>query len=133
MLKDMDLSRENLRKFGRVMFFCLTAFGLILFLKQKPLFKILWLLGILFLTAAQICPLSLKHIYRIWMKLAFCLGWLNSRLILFAIYYFVITPIGLLARIFRKDFLGLKIESDRDSYWIKIEDSHNKDTYERLF
>lgn len=134
MLENIDLSKESLRKFGRVMFLCLTSIGLILFIKHKPAFKIWWFLGIMFLLIAQISPLSLKCIYLIWMRAGFCLGWINSRIILLIIYYLVITPMALLAKLFGKDFLGLKIEKNKQSYWIKREIlDKNKDDYERIF
>lgn len=134
MLENIDLSKESLRKFGRVMFLCLTSIGLILFIKHKPAFKILWFLGILFLAAAQIYPLSLKYIYRFWMHLGIAIGWINSRIILFIIYYLVITPIGLLAKLFGKDFLSLKIEENKRSYWVKGKIlKESKEDYERIF
>lgn len=48
--------------------------------------------------------------------LTFPIGWVISRLIIAAIYYGVITPIGLLMRLTDRDPLQLKRRS-KDSYW----------------
>ena len=47
------------------------------------------------------------------MGLAFCLGWVNTRIILTLVYYLVVTPIGLMMRLLRKDLLNLKIGKKR--------------------
>lgn len=42
-----------------------------------------------------------------------------AKIILIVLFYLVVTPIGLLAKLFGKDFLKLKFsENSEDSYWI---------------
>ena len=36
-----------------------------------------------------------------------------------AIFFFVVTPIGILVRLFGKDLLKLKTNKNTNSYWIK--------------
>ena len=57
---------------------------------------------------------------RIWIKFGELLGKVIAPLVLSIIYFIVITPIGLLLRIFGKDLLGTKL-LDKKSYWIKRE------------
>ena len=71
-----------------------------------------------------------KPIYDLWMKFAAVLAWINTRLILIVMFYLVITPIGLIMRLFGMDYLSLKIEKDKESYWIK---NDKKINYERQF
>ncbi|TRZ95027.1 hypothetical protein D4R78_04875 [bacterium] len=81
-----------------------------------------------------VCWVFLKPVYIIWMKLAFGLAWINTRLILFIMFYLVFTPIGLIMRIFRIDLLDRKIDKYKDSYWVKIEDKNSSQAnYERQF
>lgn len=62
------------------------------------------------------------------------MGWFNARLILIITYYLLLTPIGLLAKLFKKDFLNLKIEREARSYWIKKDQLiQGKERYERTF
>ena len=134
MLKELDLSQANLRKFGRTMAFCLLAIGLVLLLRHKPLFMALWAIGLIFFILAQTQVILLKPIYRIWMGLAFCLGWVNTRIILMLVYYLVVTPIGLTMRLLKKDLLNLRLEKSARTYWLKRELKNSaQESYERIF
>ena len=133
-LKEIDLSRKGLKRFGITIFICLFLIGAILMLRHRPAFKVLWPAGLLFLVLAYAFPSILKPIYQIWMILAFCLGWINTRLILGIIFYLVITPIGLISKVFRKDFLDLKWRENKVSYWRKKEPKmFTPESYEKTF
>jgi hypothetical protein len=57
-------------------------------------------------------------IARAWLTFGGALGAVNSRIILGAIFYLFLTPIALLARLTRGDFLHLKRRAGADrSYW----------------
>ena len=57
-------------------------------------------------------------IARAWLKFGGLLGAVNSRIILGVIFYLFLTPIALLARLTRGDFLHLKRRTGADrSYW----------------
>ncbi len=62
------------------------------------------------LLIAFIKPYLLFYPYKLWMRLGFIFGWFNSRLILIAIYIFVLIPIAFIMRIFGYDPLRLKFE-----------------------
>lgn len=132
-LKELDLSPKNLKKFGITIFICLFIIGLILFFRHKPAFKIIWFFGFLFLAFSLIFPRALRPVYQVWMFLAFCSGWINTRIILSAIFYLLMAPIGLIAKAFGKDFLNLRWEKDKETYWIKRNTQSSADSYERMF
>lgn len=134
MIKDIDLSRHSLKKFGRTMCICLFLIGTILFLKHKALFKIWWFIGFLFLFLVQFSPLTLRPAYKLWMSLAFYLGWINTRIILFIVYYLIVTPIAITMKMFGKDVLNIRLEKQAGTYWMKKENiTMSKERYERLF
>ena len=54
----------------------------------------------------------------LWIKLGFFLGKIISPIILGFIFYFIVTPIALLLKIFRKDVLRLK-KNKTSTYWIE--------------
>ena len=59
-----------------------------------------------------------RLIARAWLGLAGALGAVNSRILLGAIFYLFLTPIALLARLFRRDFLHLNKRSGAArTYW----------------
>jgi len=72
----------------------------------------------------------LKPLYDLWMKFAAVLAWINTRLILILMFYLVFTPIGLIMRLFGSAQLGLRIEKDKRSYWVKNDKRIN---YERQY
>lgn len=134
MPKELDFSKVSLKKFGRTMGFCFFAIGVILFLRHKAACKIFWTASLIFLAFSKFSVLWLKLIYKLWMRLDFCLGWFNTRLILIAVYYLVVTPIGITARLFRKDFLNAKLDRSAKTYWHQREGVNMpKERYERIF
>jgi len=76
-------------------------------------------------------PLWLRSVYAAWMKFAFLLAWVNTRLILVIIFYLVFTPLGLLMRLCGADPLERKINKKAGSYWKKR--GLTEPSYERQF
>lgn len=61
------------------------------------------------------------------------LGWLVSHLVLGAIFFGVITPIGLFRRLLGHDPMRRKFESERESYWEPIEPKGDRKSYLKPF
>jgi fatty acid desaturase len=75
-----------------------------------------------------LAPPLLTPIYRVWMRLAEALGWLNTRVLLILIFYLVVTPLGLIMRLF-----GLS-PLPRDSHWTEAaRNSYGDRHYEKQF
>lgn len=68
----------------------------------------------LFAIAGFVPMEPLAPVYRWWMRLAEGLGWINTRVLLVMIFYLVVTPLGLVMRLFRRDPLDM---ARRHSYW----------------
>ncbi len=132
-IKELDFSKKSLRKFG------FTIGGIFLIVGLFLLWKNIWLLargpfivaGAVLLIGALLKPERLKNIYKVWMGFAFALGWVVSRFILIILFVLILTPIGLLAKLFGKEFLDLKFRDGKDSYWISKE--KRKIDYEKMF
>ena len=116
-IKNLKFGRKDLRNFGIVIgSFLLILSGFLLF-KEKEAYKTLFYLAVIFPGLGIIAPLVLKPIYTIWMVFAIILGWFMTRVILTILFYIVISPIGIVARLFGKDFLSIKRNNDQPSYW----------------
>jgi hypothetical protein len=63
-------------------------------------------------------PGFLWPVYILWMVLAFPIGWTMSHLLLLTVYYLVVTPIGLLMRLFGYDPLQRRFDRSAKSYWV---------------
>ncbi len=61
-------------------------------------------------------PITAKWIEWAWFKLAFGLGWVNSRILLTALYFIFLFPIALISRLFTKDPLMLKRKNVQSLY-----------------
>lgn len=80
----------------------------------------LWALVLsgLFLLLALAVPAVLSPLNRIWMKFGLVLHSIVSPLALGILFFLVVTPTGLLMRLFRKDPLRLNLDKSATSYWI---------------
>ena len=62
-------------------------------------------------------PGAVRFVYVGWMVLAFPIGWTVSRLLLAALYFGVVTPIGVMLRLIGRDPLQLRRRAEVESYW----------------
>ena len=60
-----------------------------------------------------------------WCKFGILLGNLISPIVMGLIFFIIVSPIGLLMRIFSKNFLNLKKNND-NSYWVKTNNQKSK-------
>lgn len=81
----------------------------------------LWSLAVAagFLTVAAIRPALLAPLNRLWMKLGLALNAVVSPVVMAAMFFGTVTPIGLLMRILGKDPLRLRLDPRQPSYWIE--------------
>jgi hypothetical protein len=61
----------------------------------------------------------LNPLNKIWYKFGIILGKIISPFIMGFIFYFIITPTGILMKVMKKDLLNLKFDKKEKSYWIK--------------
>ena len=80
-----------------------------------------WLLIVatVLVAAALIIPDILRPFNRIWTKFGLLLHRITSPVIMGLMFFVVISPIGLLLRLFKKDVLRLRWDSAAASYWIE--------------
>ncbi|PCK08158.1 MAG: hypothetical protein COA42_10575 [Alteromonadaceae bacterium] len=63
-------------------------------------------------------PSLFKPFNFVWFKFGMLLGHIIAPLVMMLIFFLVVTPIGLLMRLFGKDPLRLKRKADQNTYWI---------------
>lgn len=130
-----EISKKNLRIFGLVLGAVCIIFGSRLFFKwHKTGFLYLAAIGIFLIASGAIYPLILKPVYRVWMKIASIINWLITKVLFILVFYVVMTPMGLLLKLCRRDLLDLKFDKDKNSYWIRREQKIlNPEQYEKQF
>ena len=72
-----------------------------------------------FLLLAALVPQVLAPANRLWTKFGMLLHNIVSPIALGILFFLVVTPTGLLMRLFGKDPLRLRFDPAADSYWIK--------------
>ena len=83
------------------------------------------------IAAAAVWPPLLRWPARWWSRLAYVLGWINGRLLLSALFFLVLTPVGLVSRVFGKDPLTRR--RARGGWTPYPERLRNRRHYERMF
>ena len=116
-LKNIRTDNKAIRDFGILIGIILLIIAGILFYKERESYELIILLGIAFIGLGLGMPIILKPFYSIWMYFAVVLGWFMTRLILGLLFYIIVSPIGLISRLFGKRFLELKNSSLNSSYW----------------
>ena len=133
-IKNIKETKKDLRKFGITVGTVLLLIAGLLFWKHKDSFLYFGIIGIVLILAGLITPIILKPLNKAWMTLAILMGWVMTRVILTILFYIVLTPTAFIARLFKKNFLDLRIDKSRDTYWVIREKRNlNPEDYEKQF
>jgi len=90
-------------------------------------------IGGLLLLIGLTMPRAAALFHRAWMGLAAGLGYVNGRVLLTLIYFFVVFPFGLASRLFGNDPLQRR-GGNKDSYWIaRARPRQTRQGFERSF
>ena len=83
------------------------------------------LISLIFVTLGFLNSRILTPLNKIWFKFGILLGKIISPLIMSIIFFLVVTPIGLIMRMIKKDLLNIKF-TNNDTYWIEKTDPKSK-------
>ena len=116
----INIKRKDNITFGILFFVFFLIIGLYP-LKSDGAIRI-WsvLFSLVFLIITIIRPNLLTFLNKLWIKFGILLGRIISPIFMGLVFFFVVTPIGVLVRILKKDVMGLK--RGASSYWINRED-----------
>ena len=108
------------RSFGLLFFIVFFIFGLWPLKNDLELNYIFIGISIIFLILGLMNSKILTPLNKIWVKFGEFLGRIIAPIVMAIIYFFILTPISLILRIFGKDLLNLKFSKEK-SYWTKRE------------
>ncbi len=116
-----ELDRLGLRNFGLTFAVILAAlFGLaipFLFSHKMPLWP--WVVATVMCLWSLLLPNTLKLVYKLWMKFGLIAGFINTRIILFILFFFIFFPVGLVMRLFGNDPMARKLSGREKTYRVK--------------
>ena len=118
MSKIEDIKLGSNRSFGIVFFIVFVVIAFYPLVNQEE--YRLWALitALIFLVLGLINSSILTPLNLLWFKFGMLLGRIVSPIIMGLVFFGVVTPTGLLMKLFKKDLLKLK-RKDKKSYWIE--------------
>ena len=116
----MKINQSSNRSFGIVFFIVFLIVALYPLLNDNPLRLWSLIIALIFLVLGLIKSNILTPLNILWMKFGMFLGVFISPIIMGIIFFLVVTPIGLIMRLFGKDLLNLK-KNKTQSYWLARE------------
>ena len=124
---DWNPDQTKLRQFALIWLCGFTLMGL-LFAWRLNCFNgsqnwgtplMIWAIAAVVGLPGLLFPFAVKPVYKLWMAVAFPIGWLLSHAVLAIIYYGLFTLLGLIFRLMGRDPLDRHQTRQTDTYWIK--------------
>jgi len=117
-MTEKNIKISSNRSFGIVFFIFFLIIAVYPLINDGNIKFLPLIISIIFLILGLLNSKILSPLNKLWFMFGLFLGKIISPLIMALIFFLVVTPTGLLMRIFRKDILNLKYNNNK-SYWIK--------------
>jgi len=112
--------KKNNISFGIIFFIFFLIIGLYPLISNGTIRIWSILLSLVFLIITCGRPNLFTFLNKLWIQFGIFLGKIISPIVMGLVFFFVVTPIGILVRILKKDVMGLK--RGATSYWINRKD-----------
>ncbi len=129
----LDRSPRGLRRFGLTVGLVILALGCFFLWRHRGAGWPLTSIGTVLVVVAGLAPSSLKWVHGPWMMGSFVLGWMVTRILLTIVFFLVVTPIGLLQRLFGKRIIEVAFLPNAASYWQARTTRPMVEDYEKQF
>jgi len=130
----LNSDKAEISKFSRVCSVFLFLLGTVFLLKQKDIYRLYYVASLFLFLFGIFMPGILQPIYVIIRKSALIVVTVSMKISLCIIFCLLVTPIGLVVRLFHPDMLRIKIDKSRVSYWEKKAGRiFTRSDYERQF
>ena len=134
MIERVDASRKNVRNFGFLFGGIFLGVTLYMILRGRSAWPWTAAGAVLFAAGGAWLYPVMKPVYTVWMLFAFVLGWINTRVLLGAFFYLVMTPLGLILRWTGKDLLDERMDRGKKTYWkVRTRQPFDRKRLERMF
>ena len=114
-------TRRQLNQFGCIWLGFLALFGVIASFKfhNPALARWLWIAAVVVPIVGWVVPAFMRLVYLAMSYVAWPIGFVVSHVVLAVVYYLVLTPVGLLTRLFGYDAMKRRFDREVESYWIE--------------
>ena len=115
---EQKIKTSSNKSFGIVFFIVFLIIALYPLINDGDIRLWSLIVSLIFLILGLINSTILTPANRLWFKFGIFLGKIVSPIVLGTIFFLIVTPTGLLLRLFGKDVINLKY-NDNNSYWIE--------------
>ena len=116
-MKQKEIKIGSNKNFGLVFFVIFILIALWPLLKDGNIRIWSVIVSIIFLILGLLNSKILTPLNKLWMRFGILLGKIVSPIVMGIVYFGVVTPIGLIMKLFGKDILNLKIDKNKNTYW----------------
>ena len=113
------------RNFGIVFFIVFLLISLYPLVNSESVRSWALIISFIFLCLGILNSQLLTPLNKLWFKFGIFLGKIISPFIMGVVFFFVVTPTGLLMKLFRKDLLNLGF-NNKKTYWIEKNEPKSK-------
>lgn len=127
------IEKGSSRNFGIVFAVVFLLIAAVPYVLSGKLYWWALVLGVAFGALALMKPTLLEPLNTLWFKFGLLLGAIIAPLVMMLVFFLVVTPTGLLLKVFGKDPLRLKRTKNQDTYWIVRQDTDEQATMKNQF
>jgi predicted membrane protein len=120
-----NIKSGSIKSFGIVFFFVFVIIALYPLLNENSIRVWSLIVSFIFLFLGMLNSPLLKPLNLIWFKFGLFLGKFIAPIVMGIVYFLVVFPTFLLLKIFKRNYLNIKYERNRNSYWLNIKNKSN--------
>ena len=132
-IKKIKSGKKELREFGLVVGGVFGVIAALLWWRHRH-YQNMAIFAAALIIPGLVYPPVLKPLQKVWMGFAVIMGSIMSRVILGVLFFFALTPLSVLSRLFGKKYLNMNFREPVESYWIKRpKHKFDKTQYEKQY
>lgn len=116
---DEETAGPSERSFGLTLGVVFVLLAALLLWRGSNLWPAPLGVALVFLALAAFAPGQLRTLNRLWLKFGLVLHAVVNPIVMGVLFYLVVMPFGVVARLVGKDFLHLRFEPDAKTYWVE--------------
>jgi len=117
--RHLDVRGVSNRSFGVTFAVIFTIIAIVPLQRDRPIRFWALVVATGFAVIALWLPSILHRPNHLWMRFGLLLSRFVNPVVMFLVFYFVVTPVGFIARSLGTKFLSLGFDGTRSSYWIE--------------
>ncbi len=117
-MKHKNIKISSNRSFGFVFFVVFFVISLWPILSENEIRIWSLILSLIFLILGILNSKILTPLNKVWFRFGIFLGNFIAPIVMGIVFFLVVTPTGILAKLFKKDLINLKKNNDK-TYWVE--------------